>query len=123
MLLKRKFSSIGTRVVLRSVGAWPDALAGVSERVVVCGHTHLQFDRSFAGIRVVSRGGVGAPTVRPVAWWAVLGPGVELRTTEYDIDATIEAARAEVGVPHLRGFEYWLRDTPTYEQRVAALKS
>jgi putative phosphoesterase len=102
---------------------WADALAGASERIVVCGHTHLQFDRSFAGVRIVNPGSVGAPTVRPAAWWAVLGPEVELRTTEYDVDATIEATRAEVGFPYVRGLEYWLGDPPTYEQRVAALKS
>lgn len=52
----------------------------------MCGHTHLQFDRSLAGVRVVNPGSVGAPTVRPAAWWAVLGPEVELKVTECDTD-------------------------------------
>jgi len=33
----------------------------VDERVVVCGHTHLQFDRLVDRIRVVNAGSVGAP--------------------------------------------------------------
>jgi predicted phosphodiesterase len=36
-------------------------LAGVAEPVVVCGHTHHQFDRSVAGRRVVNAGSVGMP--------------------------------------------------------------
>jgi predicted phosphodiesterase len=36
-------------------------LEGVDERVVVCGHTHLQFDRLVDRIRVVNAGSVGAP--------------------------------------------------------------
>lgn len=102
-----------------SLEQWADALRGVSEGVVVCGHTHLQFDRFFAGIRVVNPGSVGAPTVRPVAWWALLGPDVELRTTEYDTEEAIEAARAFL--PDVSGLYCWLRHPPSYEERVASL--
>jgi predicted phosphodiesterase len=98
---------------------WAEALAGVDERVVVCGHTHLQFDRPFAGVRVVNPGSVGAPTERPAAWWAALGPDVELRTTEYDTEATIEAAGPLVPDPAV--LLRWLRYPPTYEERVAQL--
>ncbi len=45
-------------------------LKGVNERVVVCGHTHLQFDRTIDGIRVVNAGSVGAPyEAEPDAYW------------------------------------------------------
>jgi diadenosine tetraphosphatase ApaH/serine/threonine PP2A family protein phosphatase len=99
--------------------AWEEALAGVEERVLVCGHTHLQGDLERAGRRIVNPGSVGAPTLRPVAWWAVLGPGVDLRTTAYDTEATIAAA-AEV-VPEVGGFAAWLRNPPSHDARVAAL--
>jgi putative phosphoesterase len=99
--------------------AWRDALAGVDERVVVCGHTHLQSDDERGGVRVVNPGSVGAPTIRPLAWWAMLGPQVELRTTAYDTEATISAAR-EV-VPDADAFARWLRHPPSYEARVGAL--
>ena len=98
---------------------WREAFAGISQRVVVCGHTHLQFDFSVAGVRIVNPGSVGAPTVRPVAWWALLGPGVDLRTTAYDTERAIEDASALV--PDVSPFARWLRDTPSYEARVTEL--
>jgi predicted phosphodiesterase len=101
------------------VEAWSGALAGIPERTVVCGHTHLPFDRTVAGVRVVNPGSVGAPTVRPAAWWAVLGPDVRLRVTEYDTEAAIAAASRHL--PDTRGLVYWLRHPPSYEERVATL--
>ncbi len=69
-------------------------LAGVSERVVVVGHTHAQFDRTVAGIRVVNPGSVGMSyDSGPGARWALLGPDVEFRTTPYDVDAAVAAVR------------------------------
>ena len=71
------------------------ALAGVSERVVVCGHTHVQFDRNVAGKRLVNPGSVGMPyEAQPGAYWALVGPGVELRRTEYDLGEAAAAVRA-----------------------------
>ena len=68
---------------------------GVGERVIVTGHVHIQFDREVAGIRSVNSGSVGLPYEgRPGAYWALLGPDVELRRTEYDLDGTIERYRA-----------------------------
>jgi putative phosphoesterase len=72
-----------------------EILSGVSERVVVCGHTHHQFDRTLDGIRVVNAGSVGlAYEGEPGAYWAVLGPAVEFRRSEYDVEAAAEAIRA-----------------------------
>jgi putative phosphoesterase len=71
------------------------AVAGVAERVVVCGHTHVQFDREVAGKRLVNAGSVGMPyEARPGAYWALLGPDVELRRTDYDLEAAAAAIRA-----------------------------
>ena len=65
-------------------------LAGVEADVVVCGHTHAQFDLRFGGVRVVNAGSVGMPAEgRRGAFWAVLGPEVELRCTEYDVDTAL----------------------------------
>jgi predicted phosphodiesterase len=64
---------------------WRDALAGVRERVVVCGHTHMQFDRQIGDVRLVNSGSVGMPYEQePGAYWALLGPEVEFRRTEYE---------------------------------------
>jgi predicted phosphodiesterase len=71
------------------------AVEGVAEGLVVCGHTHVQFDRAAAGKRLVNAGSVGMPyEERPGAYWALLGPEVELRRTEYDLDAAAAAIRA-----------------------------
>ncbi len=71
------------------------AVAGVPEPVVVCGHTHVQFDRRAAGKRLVNAGSVGMPyEARPGAYWALLGRDVELRRTGYDLEAAAEAIRA-----------------------------
>jgi putative phosphoesterase len=76
-----------------------EILAGVDEDVVVCGHTHHQFDRMAAGRRIVNAGSVGMPYEgRPGAYWALLGPGVELRRTEYDVVAA-EATLRALGYP------------------------
>jgi predicted phosphodiesterase len=65
-------------------------LAGVEADLVVCGHTHAQFDLRFGGVRVVNAGSVGMPAEgRRGAFWALLGPEVELRRTEYDVDAAL----------------------------------
>jgi predicted phosphodiesterase len=64
--------------------------------LVVCGHTHVQFDRRLArGLRVVNAGSVGIPFEQPRgAYWAILGPEVELRRTEYDVEAAVAAMRS-----------------------------
>jgi predicted phosphodiesterase len=73
-------------------------LAGTDEEVVVCGHTHMQVDRRVAHWRVVNAGSVGMPYERePGARWALLGPDVELRRTEYDRDDAARRLREAVG--------------------------
>jgi predicted phosphodiesterase len=69
--------------------------AETAERVVVTAHTHIQFDRMVEGIRSINAGSVGLPYEdRPGAYWALLGPDVELRRTEYDLDRAAERYRA-----------------------------
>ena len=76
----------------------PDAelvelFASVDADVLVCGHTHMQYDRTLAsGLRVVNAGSVGMPYEgAPGAYWALLGSDVELRRTEYDVEAAAAA--------------------------------
>ena len=74
-------------------------LEGVEADVVVAGHTHSQIDRVVGGIRWVNGGSVGMPYEHePGARWALLGPGVELRRTEYDLEAAAELIRGS-GMP------------------------
>jgi diadenosine tetraphosphatase ApaH/serine/threonine PP2A family protein phosphatase len=64
-------------------------LKGVIQPVVVCGHTHVQFDRLVDDTRIVNAGSVGMPYEADPghAFWCLLGPGVELRHTPYDPQA------------------------------------
>jgi putative phosphoesterase len=59
--------------------------ADLNAPMVVCGHTHMQFDRTIGMVRVVNAGSVGMPFGEPGAWWLLLGPNVELRHTSYDL--------------------------------------
>jgi predicted phosphodiesterase len=83
---------------------WRPMFAGVDQQLVVCGHTHAQSDRVLGGVRVVNAGSVGMPFEgRAGAFWALLGPDVELRRTEYDIRAA-EAELREGGWPGVDDF-------------------
>jgi len=71
------------------------ALAGVEEQVVVAGHTHMQFDRQVDGQRWINAGSVGMPYEGEVAaFWAFLGPDVELRRTPFDTERAASAILA-----------------------------
>ena len=70
------------------------AFEGVTAPLVVCGHTHMQFDRPLGRVRVVNAGSVGMPFGRTGADWLLLGPGVELRHTEFDLEAAATRVRA-----------------------------
>jgi len=66
---------------------------GLHVPVVVCGHTHMQFDRTIGSIRVVNAGSVGMPYGEPGAYWLLLGPNVQLRRTPYDLAKAAERIR------------------------------
>ena len=66
----------------------------VNASVVVCGHTHMQFNRMVGQRRVINAGSVGMPFQSPSgAYWLLLGPDVQLRRTDYDFAAAAEAIR------------------------------
>jgi predicted phosphodiesterase len=62
--------------------------------LVVCGHTHMQFDRRIGGVRVVNAGSVGMPFGDPGAYWLLLSPNVRLMRTDYDLALAAERIRA-----------------------------
>jgi predicted phosphodiesterase len=71
-------------------------LDGVAERVVVCGHTHQQFDLRAGEHRVLNAGSVGMPYEgEAAAFWLLLGPGVEMRRTGYDVAPLIASLNAD----------------------------
>ncbi|WP_155671745.1 metallophosphoesterase family protein [Ornithinibacillus caprae] len=56
----------------------------VLQDIIVCGHTHIQFDRIVDQKRIVNAGSVGLQSRASGACWALLGPKVELKVTPYD---------------------------------------
>jgi putative phosphoesterase len=71
-------------------------LDGVTERTVVCGHTHHQFARAVLGKRLLNAGSVGMPYEgRAGAFWLLVTDAEpEPRRTEYDVQAAAAALRA-----------------------------
>jgi putative phosphoesterase len=94
-------------------------LKGVQESVLVSAHTHIQFDRLIAGIRSINPGSVGMPYEgQPGAFWALLGPDVELRRTDYDLDDAIRRFRAS-GDPLAETMVETLLTPPTPSEVIA----
>jgi putative phosphoesterase len=71
-------------------------LEGVDEELVVCGHTHHQFELRAGGRRVVNAGSVGMPYQGEAGafWLLVDGGEPELRRTELDVEAMAATLRA-----------------------------
>jgi predicted phosphodiesterase len=61
-----------------------EILKDVEADVVVCGHTHMQFDLKHGATRVVNAGSVGLPYGAAGAHWVELGPDVRHRNAPYD---------------------------------------
>lgn len=97
---------------------------GVDAALVVCGHTHHQFDRCFGDVRVVNAGSVGLPYEgAPGAFWTLLGPDVEPRRTDYDVEAVLPALVASGFPPAERLFEPALRGLTPKAEAVAFFES
>ena len=67
---------------------------GLGVSVVICGHTHMQFDRMIGTTRVVNAGSVGMPFGEPGAYWLLLEPDVQLRRTHYDLERAADRIRS-----------------------------
>ena len=61
---------------------------------VVCGHTHMQNDRTVGTTRIINAGSIGASFQGPGAYWAIVGPTVQLRRTYYDVEKAAARVRA-----------------------------
>jgi predicted phosphodiesterase len=88
--------------------------------VVVCGHTHMQFDRMIGRTRVVNAGSVGMPFGEPGADWLLLGPDVQLRHSAYDLTKAAERIR-NTTYPQAQDFaEQYVLRAPSEEKMLAA---
>lgn len=94
-------------------------LASIAANVVVCGHTHMPFDRRVDGVRVANAGSVGMPFGEPGAHWLLVGPELEHRRSDYD--GARAATRIEgTAYPDAAGFATrHVLDPPTEEEMLA----
>lgn len=95
---------------------------GLRVEMVVCGHTHMQFDRMVGTIRVVNAGSVGMPFGEPGAYWLLLDAGVQLRQTRYDFQ---RAADRICRTSYPQANEFAARNIlhpPTEEQTLSAFR-
>jgi putative phosphoesterase len=100
-------------------------LGDIDADVVVTGHIHVQYDRTLSnGLRIVNPGSVGMPyDGGAAAYWALLGPDVELRRTEYDVEAAIVAMR-RTGAPDVEEqLVRYLRDPPARTEALEYFES
>jgi predicted phosphodiesterase len=55
--------------------------SGLAYSLVVCGHTHMQFDRMVGNIRVVNSGSVGMPYGEIGAYWLLIDETIQFMKT------------------------------------------
>jgi putative phosphoesterase len=88
---------------------------GLGVDIVVCGHTHMQFDRRVGLVRVINAGSVGSPYGCPGAYWLLLLPEPELRFTPYDVDDAAARIR-ETGHPDASTIADSVRTPPSEKE-------
>ncbi len=78
---------------------------------MVCGHTHMPFVRLAPRRLVVDPGSVIMPHRRAGAHWALLRDGaVQLRRTDFEVDAAVAAITADSRYPGAAAFaDYFVR--------------
>lgn len=102
---------------------WKEVFSGLGAdiRTVVCGHTHMPFVRLAHGRLVINPGSIGMPYGRTGAHWALLGPGVELRTTSFDLQAAATRLGQDSSYPDIAEWaDYFLHARATDTDALAA---
>jgi len=77
--------------------------ANTESSLVVCGHTHMQFERTIGNVHVVNAGSVGMPFGRTGADWLLLDDEIALQHTSYDLAQAAELIR-QSHYPHAEAF-------------------
>jgi len=65
----------------------------IDASVVVCGHTHMQFERKINNIRIFNAGSVGMPFGKTGADWLFIDSSINFKNTEYDLEEAAELIR------------------------------
>ncbi len=97
-----------------SLERWADVFGRLDEavRTVVCGHTHMPFQRLVDRRLVVNPGSVGMPYGRAGPHWALLRGGeAQLRHTRVDLEAVADRVVAESGYSKADQFaDFYIRN-------------
>jgi predicted phosphodiesterase len=93
------------------------AFDGLTVQTVVCGHTHMQFERRIGGRRVCNAGSVGMPFGAPGAYWLLMGPDIQFRHTAYDLRSAASRI-AGTRYPQAREFASGSVLSPPSEERM-----
>ena len=96
--------------------------AGLDADVVVCGHTHMQFDRRIGKLRVINAGSVGMPFGDPGAHWLLLDQTIEFRRTLFDRTAAATRIRASAYPQAEQFVANHILSVPTAEQMLDIFK-
>jgi len=104
-----------------SPARFEEALDGVDARLVVAGHTHIQFRRE----RWVNVGSVGMPYEGDVAaFWAIVSDDVEFRRTGFDVERAIAEVEGSEWPSGRREFvEENLRTAPSRSEAIEWFES
>ncbi|WP_240759908.1 metallophosphoesterase family protein, partial [Phytoactinopolyspora endophytica] len=107
-----------------SMSRWEEVFSSLDDDVstVVCGHTHMPFQRLVDRRLVVNPGSVGMPYGAPGPHWALLRDGVvQLRRTQVDLDQLAAQVIASSGFPDVTAWaDDYVRTVASDAEAVAA---
>jgi len=78
---------------LTSVDRLEPIFSAIDADIVVCGHTHMQFDRTVGPVRIVNAGSVGMPFGESGAHWLLLERDIQFRQTSYNFEQAADRIR------------------------------
>lgn len=95
---------------------------GITNPLVVCGHTHMQVDRELANTRIINAGSVGMSFTSPGAYWLLIADGeVSFNYTMYNL----EDAAAQILATDFPNAEAFVQNsvlaTPTEDDAIVKL--
>lgn len=97
------------------------AFEGISEKIVICGHTHMQFSRKHGSINIVNAGSVGMPFGSVGADWLVIDQDIEMMHTKYDLKKAADTIKAS-NYPNAKEFaENNVLNSPAKDQALKML--
>ena len=64
----------------------PNSLYSFKDTIIICGHTHMQFDIIRKGVRIINAGSIGMPFGKSGAFWLLIKENITVMDTPYDLE-------------------------------------